>query len=178
MSRARLRTTPSLPTAHNKRHQSPTCPSGHLVTNPLLKPSSRFQVTFVTNSSSTSRGSRTGPGHANRRRDSSLSKLARPCSLHEPNPTYGSQFVLAVCPTAQGKLITASRRHSERFPHIYAFAALCRTPPLWGRGGRSGPLLGHSREFPTFSPKTSRGRISLTRYPISVFFSLLESSSL
>ena len=121
--------------AHNKRHQSPTCPSGHPVTNPLLKPNSCFQVTFVTNSSSISRGSGTGLGHANRGRDSSLSKLARPCSLHEPNPTYDSQFMLAVCTLAQGELVTASRRHSERFSHTYASAALCRTPPplrLWG----------------------------------------------
>ena len=79
-------------------------------------------------------GSGTGLGHANRGRDSSLSKLTRPCLLREPNPTYGSQFGLAVCPLAQGKLVTASRRHSEKFPHIYASTALCRTPPLgsWG----------------------------------------------
>ena len=166
--------------AHNERHQSLTCPSGHPVTNPLLKPNSRFQVTFVTNSSSISRGSRTGPGHANRGWDSSLSKLARPCSLHQPNPTYGSQFGLAVCPLAQGELVTASRRHSERFPHTYASAALCRTtpPPPWNRGGRSGTLPGHSRELPIFSPGTSRGRISLTRYLIGVLLSLLESPSL
>ena len=142
--------------AHNERHQSPTCPSRHPITNTLLKPSSRFQVTFVTNSSSISRGSGTGPGHANRGRDCSLSKLAHPCSLREPNPTYGSQFGLAVCPLAQGELVTASRRHSERFPHRYASAALCRTPPPWGRGGRSRTLPGHSREFQTFSPGTSR----------------------
>ena len=123
--------------AHNERHQSPTCPSeSHPVTNPLLKPSSRFQVTFVTNSSSINRGSKTGPRHVNQGRDSSLPKLARLCSLPEPNPTYGSQFGLAVCPLAQVELITASRRHSERFPHTYASAALCRTPPpplgSWG----------------------------------------------
>ena len=88
-SRARLGTTPSLPTAHNERHQSPTCPLGHLVTNPLLSSKSRFQVTFLTNSSSINRGFGTGPGHANWGRDSSLSKLARPCLLREPNPTYG-----------------------------------------------------------------------------------------
>ena len=129
---------------HGRRHQSPTCPSGHPVTNPLLKPNSRFQVTFVTNSSSISRGSGNGPGHANRGRDSSLSKLARPCSLREPNPTYGSQFGLAVCPLAQGELVTASRRHSERFPHTYASAALCRTPPL----GVVGVAPGHSRDTP------------------------------
>ena len=161
--------------AHNERHQSPTCPSGHPVTNPLLKPNSCFQVTFVTNSSSISRESGTGPGHTNRGWDSSLSKLARPCSLHEPNPTYGSQFGLAVCPLAQGELVTASRRHLERFPHTYASAAFCRTPlPL----GVVGVAPGHSREFPTFSPRTSRGRISLTRYLIGVFFSLLKSPSL
>ena len=131
-------------------------------------------MTFVTNSSSISRGSGTGPGHANRGQDSSLSKLARPCSLREPNPTYGSQFGLVVCPLAQGELVTSSRCHSERFPHTYASAALCRTPPH----GVVGVAPGHSREFPTFSPGTSRGRISLTRYPIGVFFSLLESSSL
>ena len=49
-----LGTTLNLPRAHNERHQSPTCPLGHPVTNPLLKPYSRFQVTFVTNSSSIS----------------------------------------------------------------------------------------------------------------------------
>ena len=136
-------------------------------------------MTFVTNSSSISRGSGTGPGHGNRGRDNSLPKLARPCSLREPNPTYGSQFGLVVCPLAQGELVTASRRHSERFPHTYASAALCRTPPPpLGSWGRSGTLPGHSREFPTFSPGTSRGRISLTRCPIGVFFSSLESSSL
>ena len=157
------------------RHQSPTCPSGHPVTNPLLKPTSRFEVTFVTNSSSVSRGSGIGPGHANWGRDNSLSKLARPCSLHESNPTYGSQFGLAVCPLAQGELVTASRRHSERFPHTYASAVLCRTPPPLGVVGVA---PGHSREFPIFSPRTSRGRISLTGYPIGVFLSLLESSFL
>ena len=164
--------------AHNEHHQSPTCPSGHPVTNTLLKPNSRFQVTFVTNSSSISLGSETGPGHANQGRDSSLSKLARLCSLREPNPTYGSQFELAVCPLAQGELVTASRRHSERFPHTYASATLSRTPTPWGCGGRSETLLGHSREFPTFSSGTSQGRISLTRYLIGVLFSLLEISSL
>ena len=164
--------------AHNERHQSPTCPSGHPVTNPLLKPSSRFQVTFVTNSSSISRGSKTGPGHGNQGRDCSLPKLARPCSLREPNPTYGFQFGLAVCPLAQGELVTASRRHSERFPHTYASAAFCRTPPPLGSWGRSGTLPGHSRELPTFSPGTSWGRISLTKYRIGVFFSSLESPSL
>ena len=164
--------------AHNERHQSPTCPSGHPVTNLLLKPSSRFQVTFVTNSSSISRGSGTGPGHANRGRDNSLSTLARPCSLRESNPTYGSQFGLAVCPLAQGELVTASRRHSgEVLPYI-CFYSLCRTPPPWGRGGRSGTLPGHSWEFLTFSLGISRGRISLTRYSIGVFFILWESSSL
>ena len=187
--------------AHNERHQSPTCPSGHPnyqpatkaqltlpsdfrhqlefhhpVTNPLLKPSSRLQVTFVTNSSSISRGSGTGPGHANRGRDCSLSKLARPCSLREPNPTYGSQFGLAVCPLAQGELETAFRRHSERFPHTYDSAAPLQAPP--SPLGVVGVAPGHSREFPTFSPGTSRGRISLTRYLMGVFFSLLESSSL
>ena len=131
--------------AHNERHQSPTCPSGHPVTNPLLKPSSRFQVTFVTNSSSISRRSVTGPGHGNQGRDCSLSKLARPCSLREPNPTYGSQFGLAVCPLAQGELVTASRRHSERFPHTYASAALCRTPPLLG-------VVGSLRDTPGTLP--------------------------
>ena len=120
--------------AHNERHQSPTCPSGHPVTNPLLKPNSRFQVTFVTNSSSISRGSGIGPGHGNRGRDNSLPKLARPCSLREPNPIYDSPFGLAVCPLAQGELVTASHRHSERFPHTYASGALFRTPPPWGRG--------------------------------------------
>ena len=146
----------------------------------MPQPSSRFQVTFVTNSSSISRGSGTGPGRGNRGRDCSLPKLARPCSLREPNPTYGSQFGLAVCPLAQGELVTASRRHSERFPHTYASAALCRTPPPppLGSWGRSGTLPGHSREFPTFSPGTSRGRISLTRCSIGVFFSSLESPSL
>ena len=137
-------TTPSLPTAHNEHHQSPTCPSGHPVTNPLLKPNSRFQVTFVTNSSSISRRSGTGLGHANRRWDSSLSKLARPCSLREPNLIYGSQFGLAICPLAQGELVTTSRRHSEAFPHTYASAALCRTPPL----GVVGVAPGHSRDTP------------------------------
>ena len=141
--------------AHNERHQSPTCPSGHPVTNPLLKPSSCFQVIFVTNSSSISRGSRTGPGHANQGRDSSLSKLTRPCLLHEPNPTYDSQFGLTICPLTQGELVTASRRHSERFPHTYASAALCRTPPSLGVVGVA---PGHSWEFPTFSLRTSRGR--------------------
>ena len=131
--------------AHNQRHQSPTCPSGHPVTNPLLKLSSRFQVTFVTNSSSTRCRSGTGPGHANRARESSLPKLARPCSLREPNPTYGSQFGLAVCLLAQGELVTASRRHSERFPHTYASAALCRTPPPLGVVGVA---PGHSRDTP------------------------------
>ena len=116
--------------AHNERHQSPTCPSGHPVTNPLLKPNSRFQVIFVTNSSFISRKFGTGPGHANRGRDCSLPELARPCSLREPNPTYGSQFRLAVCPLAQGELVTTSRRHSERFSHTYASVALCRTPLL------------------------------------------------
>ena len=144
-SRARSGTTPSVPTAHNERHQSPRCPSGHPVTNPLLKPSSRFQVIFVTNSSSISRGSGTGPGHANQGRDSSLSKLARPCSLREPNPTYGSQFELAVCPLAQGELVAASRRHSERYPHTYASAALCRTPPPLGSWGYLRDTPGNSR---------------------------------
>ena len=159
--------------AHNKRHQSPT--SGHPVTNPLLKPNSSFQMTFVTNSSSISHGSGTGPGHANRRWDSSLSKLARPYSLREPNPIYGSQFGLAVCPLAQGELVTASRCHSETFPGTHASAALCRNlSPL----KVVGVALGHSQEFPTFSPGTSWGRISLTRYPIGVLFSLLEIPSL
>ena len=162
--------------AHNACHQSPMCPSGHLVTNPQLKPISHFQVTFVTNSSSINRGSGTGPGYANRGKDSSLSKLACQCLLHEPNPTYGSQFGLAVCSLTQGELVTASRRHLERLPHTYAFAALCRTPSPWGSGGWSWTLPGHSREFPTFSPGTFQGRISLTRYMIGVFFSLLESS--
>ena len=142
--------------AHNERHQSPMCPSGHPLTNPLLKTNSRFQVIFVTNSNFISRGSGTGLGHANRGRDSSLSKLAHPCSLREPNPTYDSWFGLAVCLLAQGELVTASCRHSERFLHTYASAALCRTPPPWGRGGRSGTLPGHSREFLTFSPRTTR----------------------
>ena len=142
-SRARSRTTSSLPTAHNERHQSPACSSGHPVTNLLLKSNSRFQVTFVTNSSSISCGFGIGPGHANQGWDSSLSKLARPCSLHESNPTYGLQFGLAVCPLAQGELVTASRRHSERFSHTYASAALCRTspPPL----GVVGVAPGHSQ---------------------------------
>ena len=163
---------------HNECYQSPTCPSGHPVTNALLKPSSCFQVTFVTNSSFIRRGSGTGPRHANRGRDSSLSKLARPCLLTEPNPTYGSQFGLAVCPLAQGELVTTSRHHLERFPHTYASTALCKTPLPWGRGGLSGTLPGHSREFLTFGPETSRERISLTKYLIGVFFGLLESSSL
>ena len=153
-------------------------PLGSSCYQPAAKTQLALQVTFVTNSSSISRGSGTRPGHANQGRDSSLPKLARPCSLREPNPTYGSQFGLAVCPLAQGELVTASRRHWERFPHTYASAALCRTPPPWGRGGRSGTLPGHSREFPTFSPGTSRGRIFLTEYPIGVFFSSLEIPSL
>ena len=128
--------------AHNERHQSSTCPSGHHVTNPLLKPSSRFQVTFVTNSGSISRGSGSGPGHANRGQDSSLPKLARLCSLREPNPTYGLQFGLAICPLAQVELVIAFRRHSERFPHAYASTALCRTLPPLGSWGRSGTLPG------------------------------------
>ena len=163
--------------AHNECYQSPTCPLGHPVTNPLLSSNSRFQVTFVTNSSSISRESETGPRHANRGRDSSLSKLARPCSLREPNPTYGSRFGLAVCPLIQRELVTASRRHSETIPHTYASAAPCRTPPHPPLGSW-GVAPGHSREFPIFSPETSRGRISLTRYPIGMFFSFLESPSL
>ena len=99
-------------------------------------------------------------------------------------PNLRLQFGLAVCPLAQEELVTASLRHSERFPHTYASAALCRTPPFGIVGvalGHSwdtpGTLLGHSREFPTFSAETSRGCISLTRYLIGVFFNLLESSS-
>ena len=150
------------------RHQSPTCPSGHPVTNPSLKPSSHFQVTFVTNSSSISRRSGTGLGHTNRGQDSSLTKLARPCSLREPNPTYGSQFRLAVCPLAQGELVTASRRHSERFPHTYGSAALCRTPPP--PFGVVGVAPGHSWDTPGTLPVSrpshnlsGNGRVATSR---------------
>ena len=58
--------------------------------------------------------------------------------------------------------------------HTYAYAALCRTPPFF----RVRVAPRHSREFSTFSPGTFRGRIFLTRYPICVFFSLLECYSL
>ena len=96
-------------------------------------------------------------------------ELTRPCSLHELNSTFGSQFGLAVCPLAQEKLVTASRRHSERSPCI-CFCSPLQDPPL-GSWGRSGTL-------PIFSSETSWGRISLTNYPIGVFLSLLESSSI
>ena len=56
--------------------------------------------------------------------------------------------------------------------HTNVSVALCiplQDPPLGSR-----VALEHSQEFLTFSPETSRDYISLTMYPICVFFSLLK----
>ena len=93
-------------------------------------------MTFVTNSSSINRGSRTGPGHANRRWDSSLANLARPCSLRESNPTYGSQFGLAVCPLTPGRGFTMAEPEWETPPSIHMLlqpsAGSPRRKLMWG----------------------------------------------
>ena len=93
-----------------------------------------------------------------------------PSSLWEPNPTYGLQFGLAVCPLTPRKGIHNGRAGvNDTTFHTYAYAALCRIPP-W-----VGVAPGHSRNFPTYNPRTYRGRMSLSRCPICMFFSLLES---
>ena len=161
--------------AHNEHHQFPTCPSGHPITNLLLKSNSRFQVTFVTNSSSISIRSRTRLGHANQRWDNPLPKLARLCSFREPNPTYGSQFGLAVRSLTLGRGFTVAEPEWSTPLSIHmSLQPSVGTPPLFGLG----VTPGQSREFWTFSLGTSWGCISLTRYPIGVLFRLLERSFL
>ena len=131
-SRARSRTTLSLPMACNKCHQFPTCPSGH---NPLLMSNSRFQVSFVTNSNSISLGSETGPGHANRGWDSSLPKLAHLCLLWEPNPTYDSSFGLAIRPLTTGRGFTMNEPEWETPPSIHMLLQpSAGNPPLLDQG--------------------------------------------
>ena len=174
-------TTSSLLTAHNEHHQSPTCPSGHPVTNRLLKPSSRFQLTSVTNSGSISPESGTGPGH-------DQDKLTRGGIAHYPSSHVCARsetqpnlrFVIRV-----SGLPASSRGTSNGFSPPLGGSSIhmllqpsAGPPPPWGRGGRSGTLPRYSREFLTFSPGTSRGRVSLIKYLIGVFFSLLESPSL
>ena len=152
----------------------PRAPSGHPVAYPLLKPNSHFQVDFrhqLEFHQPWVRG--LGLGHANRGRAISLNKLACACLLREPNPTYGSQFRLAIHPLTLGRgFTTAKPKTRDTTFHIYASAALCKEPSPLGSWAET--LSG----IPDFSPRNSRDLISLTRYPIGVFFSLLESSSL
>ena len=130
-------------------------------------------MTFVTNSSSISRGSGTGPGHANWRQDISLSKLACLCSLWEPNPTYGSQFELAVRSLIPGREFTTAKPEWMTPPSIHMLLQPSTGTPL-GRGS----LRDTPEKFPIFSLGTSQGCISLTWCLIGVFFSLLDLFSL
>ena len=144
-SRARSRITPGLQTTHNKRHQSPTCPSGHPVTNPLLKSSSRFQVTFVTNSSSISSEYGTKLGYANHGRDCFIFQ-ARTTVL-APRTQSNLRFTIRVSdsPANFQKGIHNGRAGvTDTTFHTYASANLCKTPPPWVVG----VAPGHSRDTP------------------------------
>ena len=130
--------------AHNERHQSPTRPSGHPVTNPLLKPSSRFQVTFVTNSSFISRGSGTESGlDRDTLTEGGTAHYPTRTSVLAPRTQPNLQFAIQV-----SGLPASSRRTSNGFspplgevPPYICFCSPLQDPPL-GREGRSGTLLG------------------------------------
>ena len=134
MSKACLGTTPSLPTAYNRPHLSPTCPSGRLVTNLSLKSNLRFQVTFVTNSSSLA----LGPGL-------DWDTLTRGKRAHYPSSHVCTRsenpIQLMVVIRVTSSLVNSRKGIHNCRPEVWdttfhtcSFAALCRKPPLgWGR---------------------------------------------
>ena len=135
--------------AHNERHSTLTCPSGHTVTNPLLKSNSRFQVTFVTNSSSISTGSRIGLGRLDWDTLTGAGQLfiqAR-TSVLAPRTQSNLRFVIRISGLSanfQKGIHNGQAGVNNTTFHTYASTALCKTPPL-GSWGSLLDTLGNSR---------------------------------
>ena len=124
------------------------CPSGHPIINPLLKPNLRFQVTFVTNSSSISRGSGTGPdtliGGGKTHYPSSHVRAHSENLYQLTVYNSGKQFA-GKLPEGDSKRPSQSERH--HLPCICFCSPLQDPPPL----GSWGVAPGHSQDTPNNS---------------------------